>query len=168
MSTSKVSTITVTPNHLGTRSVRRNELRVSHAICLLWTVSAAVLLGNSDGALAGPNSGGTLFVHASIEVIYSAESQYCDSLSMPPPSACSHNTSVPGDTTVVFGVFAALPEGGRLSGLVFGWQYNSTLTLVDQASCGDFELPNPDWPASGSGTAITWLEAQTDSVVLVY
>ncbi|MFN8549156.1 MAG: hypothetical protein U0527_14590 [Candidatus Eisenbacteria bacterium] len=118
-------------------------------------------------ALAGPNAGGTLIVH-------------CDPL----PVACqdygcdTHGLSDCADAVVsvddalphYWWVLSSFAEGSspRLKGVTFGLQYDSAVTVLSASPCGDFELPSGGWPASGTGTAISWNVAQTAPLTPVY
>ncbi len=121
-------------------------MRSSCSIALLATVFA------TGAAVAGPNAGGTLVLHANTSLAYAAVS------------------SVTGADPVVFFAVAAFPSGSspRLAGLTFGVNYDSSVTLVAQGACGDFELSTGDWPSSGAGTAITWNTANTGVLVPAY
>ncbi len=66
---------------------------------------------------------------------------------------------------------AVFPEASvpRLTGVTFGMAYNEDeIFLRAFGACGDFELSTSDWPESGEGTAITFSEAQTETVVDLY
>jgi len=70
-----------------------------------------------------------------------------------------------------FGVYAMFPSGSspRLLGLTWGIQFSEAdVVLSGYATCGDFEMYMDEWPASGTGSSVTWDVAQTSSTVLVY
>ncbi|MBK8233140.1 MAG: hypothetical protein IPK72_21795 [Candidatus Eisenbacteria bacterium] len=77
---------------------------------------------------------------------------------------------VTGADPVVFFAIAAFAPGSspRLAAMTFGISYDAGIVLTAQGACGDFELPTGDWPASGSGTAVTWNVAQTGDLVTAY
>ncbi|MEZ4651949.1 MAG: hypothetical protein R3E97_24745, partial [Candidatus Eisenbacteria bacterium] len=111
---------------------------------------------------AGPNEGGTLILHASTTVTYTTTtSDYCGMSTL---ASCDlANTTVNGHDTAVIYVFAAFDSSAapRLSGVAFGAEYDeSRIAILDYGSCGDFELPDPDWPETGTGTSVTWNSAQ--------
>jgi hypothetical protein len=123
-----------------------------------------------SAALAGPNAGGTLILALSEGTVYSAGIDYCGSA-----TAGDCDGAVPqgpvGDFAFpnVINCLAAFPgAGGRLSGVTFGVEYTGA-AILDFGPCGDgIEIPDGNWPASGSGTAVTWAAAQTDPLVEVY
>ncbi|MCA9755511.1 MAG: right-handed parallel beta-helix repeat-containing protein [Candidatus Eisenbacteria bacterium] len=115
------------------------------------------------------NAGGALIVHANEAIQYEFGSAYCDSSGI---VACGDGiNSVASADTLVFHVIAALPDdgGSRLTGVTFGIDYDPTLiSILDSGPCGDFELAEPAWPDSGSGTAVTWTVPQLETMVDVY
>jgi len=81
------------------------------------------------------------------------------------------------DSTVIFHVLAAVPEGSgpRLKGLTFRIEYDpERLTLADFGPCigdldnGAFELAGAGWPESATGTAIVFEYPRTDPLVTCY
>ena len=137
---------------------------------LLRFLTALICTGACLGsAYAGPNEGGTLILALSEGTVYSPDIDYCDSVTTPDCEGAVTNAPA-GTTPVVMNVLAAFPPpGGRLSGIVWGINYNpDEVFIIDFGPCGDFELPNSDWPATNSGTAITWLSPQLEELVPVY
>jgi len=133
--------------------------------------AVAVLACFSTLAVAGPNAGGTLII-VTDGLIYCADDEpYCGSGSI---QDCRDGvTRVDGASLnpVVLNVLAAFHESTspRLSGVTFGIAYNSAEVFIAALfSCGDFELPDGDWPVSGTGTAVTWNAAQTGQINDVY
>lgn len=121
-------------------------------------------------APAGPNEGGTLVLHVRPNFVCTACDDICgESLIASCAEALSHASTVQPSTWWVFASFPPESEP-RLAGLTFGIDYgpSESLYVVDWGHCGDFELPNPDWPASGSGTAVTWSPAQTSAFSEIY
>ncbi|MEZ4648234.1 MAG: hypothetical protein R3E97_05495 [Candidatus Eisenbacteria bacterium] len=116
----------------------------------------------------GPNEGGTLILHADTGTVYTEDGEYCGLSGL--ADCGSAEVRVEQAEPVVAHVLAAFfpGSGPRLSGLVFGIDYPANIVLLGHGACGDFELPQDDWPASGSGTAVTFAEAQTDDLVEVY
>jgi hypothetical protein len=130
----------------------------------LLAVAALTCMGSA--ALAGPNAGGTLIAALSEGTVYTTDNTgYCGSVTA--GDCASAVPSVSGGTAVI-NILAAFTGSPRLAGLTFGWTYPADIAIAEAASCGDFELPNSDWPASGSGTAVTWSTAQTSLLVEVY
>ena len=127
--------------------------------------------------LAGPHAGGTLILH-SPEIITCFDGSgrgqtLCQVVAGAPLLDCeSALTNRPGlGQSWYLAVYAAFPptSSPRLFGVTFGISYDETdVVLVAWEGCGDFELPNNAWPASGEGTAVTWNTPQTDTLVQVY
>lgn len=129
---------------------------------------ALVSLGMACTADAGPNEDGVIILHA---VPYQSRDfpPLCEGFDL---VNCEEATvNVPGGEFWKWWVVGAFPAGSgpRLSGVSFGIEYDaSTVLLLDYGSCADFELPTSDWPATGSGTAVTWLSPQTDPLIEIY
>lgn len=122
-------------------------------------------------AWAGPNANGTLVVGLSVGTIFTGDNvPYCGSATAASCDGIVASTSQEGG--VVLNVFAAFPPAAspRLSGLTFGVEYASGegFSFADGGMCGDFELSEATWPASGSGTAVTWGAAETSTLTEVY
>src|SRR5690606_27184128 len=94
------------------------------------------------------------------------------------PSYCGDVTATDCETAVpqtgadgapeVINILAAFNPGNRLVGIVFGWSYSPNVVIEDYGACGDFELANADWPASGYAAAVTWISPQTEQLDPVY
>jgi hypothetical protein len=129
-------------------------------MCLLY---GGLWLASPGLALAGPNEGGTLILHANPSLAFTIDIQdYCGLAALDSCSAAV--TSVPWDLEkrVVFHVLAAFPPGSqpRLRGLAFGIDFDSTkFILAGHKTCADFEIPNGGWPGPGSGTGQSWTTA---------
>lgn len=131
----------------------------------LLAVAALSCMGSA--ALAGPNAGGTLIAALSVGTVYTTDNTgYCGSSTTTDCGGAV--TSHTGDQPAVINVIAAFPGAARLAGLTFGVSYSAGVVLLEQAACGDFELPDGSWPASGSGTAVTWSSAQTAQLIEAY
>jgi hypothetical protein len=131
-------------------------------------------------SLAGPHAGGTLIIH-SPDIIFCLDGGGAGTGS---PDLCTASGDLPlldCESAVINGsgefvadflaVYAAFPQTSspRLLGLTMGISYDeSAIFILDSQACGDFELPNSNWPSSGEGTAITWVAPQTDHLVPVY
>lgn len=137
------------------------------ASLLIPTFLALALFGLARTSTAGPNSGGVLILHAATTTTTTLD---CGTL---PLSSCADaNASFPS-TEVQFqaAVIAAFPENAlpRLRGVTFGLDYYpERITLVAVKSCGDFELTDSNWPAPGTGTAVTWDSPQTTTLTEIY
>ena len=140
---------------------------------LIFTTSLLLFL-SAGMAHAGPNAGGTLIVHATPEILWTDDTMnLCELAQIPDGNCANANTNLPGgpSATYIWWITAAFPNGSspRLSGVTFGIGYdNTTLFLLSHESCGDFALPDGQWPNPGSGNAVTWGSAQTDQLVTVY
>jgi len=116
---------------------------------------------------AGPNAGGVLILSAHPEVVVCSDNEsYCPDLLLDDCEAA--NTTHSGRETILFGVYAAFSGSPRVSGVTIGIEYDPAIAILSFGNCGDFELPLGDWPASGSGTAVTWSEAQTSQIQPMY
>jgi hypothetical protein len=135
----------------------------------LLFLTALSCLGWAGAALAGPNAGGTLIVHANPSLVYTDSHDFCGEQNL---DICANAiTSLTGTDTQVWYAIAAFPDGSspRLAGITFGINYDvDQMHLMDQAGCGDFELPTSNWPAPGSGNAVTFNSAQTNLLDPVY
>jgi len=132
----------------------------------LLAVAALSCMGSA--ALAGPNAGGTLIAALSVGTVYCTDTaSYCGSstTTLCGDAVVTHT----GEEAVVINVIAAFPGPSRLAGLTFGVTYSDPgIAILGSGHCGDFELPDGTWPASGTGTAVTWGSAQTGNLVEVY
>ena len=134
-------------------------------------IALAIFLSTLAGtAQAGPNAGGVLLVHANTSIGYTTGVSYGGQAGI--TRAGDVVTSVPVDSSVVCFVLAAFPNGSNphLRGVTFGIAYPAWLEIVTFGhSFGDFELSMLDWPASGSGTALTATErAERSSLIELY
>ena len=130
---------------------------------------------SSDGSVfrsgtsgAGPNADGVLVVHGDTELVYTSDDSYCG---LPLPEDCAGvNASGVSADPVVLQVLALFPETAtpRVAGVTFGIAYDDCVQILDWSPCADFELPDANWPESGEGTAMTWLDVQTTVVQQVY
>ncbi|MFN8547182.1 MAG: right-handed parallel beta-helix repeat-containing protein [Candidatus Eisenbacteria bacterium] len=138
---------------------------------LAMLVSLGLLISPSL-ASAAANAGGTLVIHADPGLVFTTDnSGYCGATI---PTTCSQfNTNLPSGAGVshVWWAVASFPPGSqpRLKGVAFGVSYDSeSIVLSGWGACGEFELPRPDWPASGSGTSVIWTNTQTTRLTPVY
>lgn len=141
---------------------------------LIFAASLSLVL-SAGMAHAGPNAGGTLIIHATPEIVWTDDIPSLCELAEIPGGDCENAiTNLPGGPTAesyVWWITAAFPDGSspRLAGVTFGIGYDDTaIFLVDHEVCGDFQLPDGDWPNPGAGNAVTWGSAQTDQLVTVY
>lgn len=135
-------------------------------------VLTLVGLCRAPAASAGPNAGGVLILHANTNLQVSTEpTNYCGQSGLEQCAAAV--TSLPGggpeDQTVWFVLAAFSPEANpRLAGIAFGVNYDQEIVVSYYDGCGDFELSMQNWPASGSGTAITWNSPHTGHLTEIY
>lgn len=117
----------------------------------------------------GPNYG-TLILVETGSIDYTLEyDDYCGLLEITacPDATVRHD----GTDPVLLSVVGAFQEqtSPRVLGVTFGWTYDESLvTILDYGSCGDFELPNSNWPAPGEGTAVTFAQVQQDHLIEFY
>lgn len=138
--------------------------------CLTPGLVALALMLPAQQALAGPNAGGTLILHANPTIAFTTDdASYCGTS---PLSSCELAlTSVDTAAPVVFFVLAAFPENShpRLRGASFGIQYpQNGFDVLGSGRCADFDLPTDDWPNSGSGVGISFSMARTSQLVEIY
>lgn len=149
-------------------AIMRNKPISKLAVWIAFFVAFALFRGGLS--LAGPNAGGTLLVHKSSTAYTDDEDAYCEDPTL--PSACEDViTEHSGSSIAVMVVYASFPEGSspRLAGLTFGVDYPSGgLRIVDFGHCGQFELPNGNWPEPGSGTAVTFSPVRTGTFEEIY
>lgn len=145
----------------STRFLQRAE-RILRCL-VTW---ACLVIAIHGIASAGPNAGGVLVVHAQKgEVLTVGDPAKCG---LPGPLTCDEiRARIDGESPARFSVLAVFPQGSspRVAGVVFGIEYDSSIHVVDYESCGQFELGTDDWPASGEGIAITWMQAQTTLIL---
>ncbi len=146
----------------GKRFLDANEFR-SHARTHPLIVPFALMLAAS-AALAGPNAGGVLVIHA--PGITYVGGNVCSQGTA--PDSCgdvrAEIDDAGPDTLRVWKVYAAFPPGSspRLKGLTFGVSYDGdysdgTGTVVRAyGTCTDFELAMTGWPGSNKGTSLLW------------
>jgi len=118
---------------------------------------------------SGPNEGGVLILHAAADIVFTSGVDYCGQSGL---ANCSEAiVQVEGDDIATVFILAAFPGANspRLAGVTLGIDYSRTnIGIIDWGSCGDFQLPTGDWPEPGSGSSVTWLEAETDHVVEIH
>jgi hypothetical protein len=123
-----------------------------------------------SAALAGPNAGGTLVLALSEGTVYTTDvPSYCGSTTASSCDDVVATSNVTDDNSVLNVLAAFPPPGGRLAGITWGILYDEANVFLNAfGSCGDFEIADPDWPADGSGTAVTWGTAETGQLIEVY
>ncbi len=139
-----------------------------------FLMAVAVLACVSTLALAGPNAGGTLVTNDAHLLMSGTNGSLSVCGQGVVPSTCEAiNTEIDGATAAdpaVFKVYAAFPQGSapRLLGLTWGVTYGPDLVIGSWGMCGNFELNDPTWPASGSGSSVTYDVIQTGLLTAVY
>src|SRR5690606_3114002 len=73
-----------------------------------------------------------------------------------------------GGAPALINILAASTPGNRLVGIGFGPAYSPHVIVANYGACGDFELANADWPASGSGTAETEAAPEAEQLATAY
>lgn len=135
---------------------------------LLMAVAALAIAGV---AFAGPNAGGTIFLHDANAVYTTDTASYCG-VGAAPAGCEGADVQIDGSDNVamVFKVFAAFVPGSspRLKALAFGITYDASVSVGAFGPCAEFELAGTGWPGSGTGTSIVWDNAQTAEMVEAY
>jgi hypothetical protein len=132
---------------------------------VLLAVAAMSCVGTA--AMAGANAGGMLVSALSVGTVYTVDvASYCGTVTA---TDCDNivNT-VSGPDPAVINVLAVFPGNGDLAGVTFGVSYTTGVSLLAWGPCGQFELADGTWPASGSGTAVTFLPPCTAHMCEVY
>ena len=132
---------------------------------------SAGFLALASIASAGPNADGVILLHTEPDVSFTDGGTYCELADVVPLTICFEANARTDETEpILFWVFAAFPveSNPRLSGVTLGIEYPAEVTIIDDEACGDFVLSDNEWPASGHGTAVTWNEAQTTHVTVIY
>src|SRR5512140_372109 len=122
------------------------------------TLLIEVLLTSiSDWALAGPNAGGTIFVH-NPQLSYPVPAESACGLGIVPSTCENANTEIDGsdNTAVVWKVYAAFPACSRprLKAIAWGIHYppynpNGGLSMWVHGACEGYINIPADWPGSG-------------------
>ncbi len=111
-------------------------------------------------ALAGPNEGGTLILHANPSIVFTSDTaDYCGMAGLDSCSAAVTSVAWDPGKKIVFHVLAAFPpeSSPRLKALSFGIDYDPTkFMMAARSTCADFELSDGTWPAAGTGTSQSW------------
>ncbi len=141
--------------------------RIKVAAGALGILMSGVLAPSTSEARGetGPNDGGVLIVHTS-STEFTTDEDYCGMSGL---GDCEDAvTQAEPGTEVVAHILAAFPATPRLRGVTFGFDYPVNTSVLTYGSCADFEVSDGGWPAAGNGTALTWLNTQTDEIVEVY
>jgi hypothetical protein len=128
------------------------------------------MAGWSGPAVAGPNAGGVVVLHANPNLVYSAStSSYCGQSGL---TSCEQaQFSVNRTDPVVFHALAAFPDGASpsLIGVVFGITYDeSVLRVIGHGACGDVEYTDPGWPGANTAGYVGWNVPQTAHLTEFY
>lgn len=147
------------------------RMRYLSATVVAWCIAlTGLLLTTARPAMSATNSGGVLTFHVESSALYSTDQDY---RAVALPTLCSELRSSladPGESAVAY-VVAAFPDGVRrdLTSVSFSLEYDDPdVVLLDWGSFGEFEIAESGWPASGSGTAVTWEQSQRTQIVPVY
>lgn len=124
----------------------------------------------AGSALAGPNEGGVLILHAAPSLVSTLADGDCGSL---PLTNCEDANASFADLPLQFqaAILAVFPSNGatRLKAVTFGLDYDSErISITAINPCGEFDLPDAGWPNPGTGTAVAWDLPQTTTIVEVY
>ncbi len=133
---------------------------------------ALVVFPASDAAFAGPNRGGMLILHCDETLQFSGDGDFNGYAQL--YDAKDAVIQVPGDEQgVVYFILAAFDDfaSPRLKGIEFGIELSSSrVEPVRWGPSGEISLEVPDnnWPSSGSGTGIAWSEPLTRRINEIY
>jgi hypothetical protein len=134
----------------------------------------AALLCLTAGAHAGPNAGGRLFAHDANLLMSQTDGSVSICGQGNVPTYCEAiDAEIDGATSAdpaILKIYAVFPSGSspRLMGLTWGLVYPADLVLTSWGMCSSFELNDTNWPASGSGSSVTWDQVQTGLMTAVY
>lgn len=126
---------------------------------------AAARPGSVEGS---PNRGGVLLVHVTESLVYTPDADYCGSSDL---SACEEAVvRVERQDPVICHVLAAFGENAapRMKAVEFGIEYDACVQLLNWETCADFEHQDFNWPATSSGTRLTWEFTQQSLLTEVY
>ncbi|HEX9157294.1 MAG TPA: hypothetical protein VF827_04695, partial [Syntrophales bacterium] len=133
----------------------------------MWIILALLLPLASD---AGPNANGALVVHTRNDMAYTAD-RICEDWPLP-PTCESLNTTSTLEYAFVW-VVGAFPRQSnpRVAAVKFGIQYPMDLDwMIWYGPCGPYiaEIPDANWPVSGSGTEVVYSPPVTDRLSKLY
>jgi hypothetical protein len=136
-------------------------------LCVLTPLFCILIAGLAH---AGPNAGGALILALSEGTVYSPDIDYCDSATTPDcyGAVTRADGAVDEASAVVINVLATFPSESRLHRAYWGLVYSSNVVIVNHDHCGSFMNSGPSWPASSSGTVVTWDPPTTEALVPVY
>lgn len=182
----------------GGRAMKASDMTMGAACrsTVVGLAAVVALAATAIDAYAGKNAGGYLVFYTNDSVVYTSDDEpyagksgvTCpeDTQFPCPPydgNNCSANKSIvqaaasstKTNDYVVWWLLAGWPEETcpRLAALQFGIQYDETKVSINSSGTdADFELTTArngrDWPAPGSGTALTWNSPRTSHLKEVY
>ncbi len=139
-------------------------------LVLLPVLGSSLLL--PDEARSGPNSGGVLVLHTRAGINPTCDPiQYCGLSNL---TQCENADTRSDEACLYFYAIAAFPNGStpRLGGVTFGLDYDDSDAGCDFwwfGSCADgIEEADLGWPASGTGTRVSWRTPATTQLTEVY
>jgi hypothetical protein len=126
-------------------------------------------------ALAGVNTGGILVAHDASLLTSATDGAVPIAQQGSAPTGCADvdariNGATSQGAAALFKVYAIFPQGSspRLKGVAWGVHYGATTSLEKGWNCGDFELPDADWPGSDQGNSVTFDAVHTGLVIPIY
>lgn len=141
-------------------------------LALLALTPVLFALGPAPFAVAGPNADGVLLVHTNPSLVYTTDTaNFCGQSGLTACSLAVATVPWAPDTTRVFFVLAAFPEGSqpRLKAISFGVDWDpEKLVVLDHGTCADFEIPDNSWPDPGTGVGQSWGQVKTGLVTEAY
>lgn len=137
--------------------------RSTLARALLLAAVVAIVAGSAGRASAGTNYGAKLILHYNPNLLYTFDgSQSWDGYSdLWDCKDAGTQVSVEDGSLVIFYLLAAFDNfaSPEIKAMNFGISYSSPLVApVAYGPCGGdtFEVSDDNWPASGTGTAMSW------------
>ena len=122
-------------------------------------------------ALAGPNEGGALIIHANPMLTYTTGQDFCGESGLTHCLVSQDSLPYEPEVARVWFVLASFNPSAqpRLKAVSFGVDYDSTrLAILASGSCADFEIPDGRWPAPGTGVGQSWTECRTSELAECY
>jgi hypothetical protein len=136
---------------------------------------AVAVLCIGTAAFAFENAGGTLVVSdMNLTVAATTSAPICGQGAV--LASCSsaitriYGTDTGDANTKLFKVYAAFLSASspRVMGVAWGVTSTPNVSIAKWWNCGDFELPDADWPADRTGNSVTFDVVRTSHLIPVY
>lgn len=80
---------------------------------------------------------------------------------------CGDDFNVAPSSSDDYFAWVIVGDVSAVTGAIFGVSYESTVNVATWVGCTPLQIPEPGWPASGSGAVVAWECLQTSSNKLV-